>query len=225
MTPAATVDFALMLLADARLPSGGHTQSAGLEPALAAGLTVEQIPAFLRTRLRTQTMVDAATAVVAAHALQAGLSLAPVQAAWAARTPSQHVRAAAALVGRGYTRLLTRLWPDSPAATAVLALGEPAYRPLALAALAFPLGLNGERLARLACYDDVQTCCAAALKLLPLDPVAPLSWALGCADDIALVAADVAGLTDPDDLPATAAPALEAWQHAHATSSRRLFTA
>ena len=30
------LQYALMLLADARLPSGGHVMSAGLEPALAA---------------------------------------------------------------------------------------------------------------------------------------------------------------------------------------------
>ena len=36
--PAVSQDLILALLADARLPSGAHTQSAGLEPALRAGL-------------------------------------------------------------------------------------------------------------------------------------------------------------------------------------------
>ena len=36
--PTDRTHFALMLLGDARLPSGGHTQSAGLEGALTAGM-------------------------------------------------------------------------------------------------------------------------------------------------------------------------------------------
>jgi hypothetical protein len=33
-------EYAAMLLADGRLPVGGHTQSAGLEPALLGGLAI-----------------------------------------------------------------------------------------------------------------------------------------------------------------------------------------
>lgn len=60
-----TSPLLLALLGDARLPSGGHTQSAGLEPALRAGTTSAQVPAYLRARLRTVTRVEAGTAVVA----------------------------------------------------------------------------------------------------------------------------------------------------------------
>src|SRR3954447_93899 len=42
-----------LLLADARLPGGGHTQSAGLEGALLAGMPVSAVPEYLRTRLAT----------------------------------------------------------------------------------------------------------------------------------------------------------------------------
>ena len=40
--------FATLLLADARLPSGGHAQSAGVEPALLAGLDPAEAFAALR---------------------------------------------------------------------------------------------------------------------------------------------------------------------------------
>ncbi len=40
-----------LLLADARLPVAGHTQSGSLEPALAAGLPVD-IPAYSALRSR-----------------------------------------------------------------------------------------------------------------------------------------------------------------------------
>ncbi|MBE9928093.1 urease accessory protein UreF, partial [Cellulosimicrobium cellulans] len=58
----------LALLADARLPTGGHTQSAGLEPALRAGMPAARVPDYVRARLATVTRTEAATAVVARHA-------------------------------------------------------------------------------------------------------------------------------------------------------------
>ncbi len=56
-----------MLLADGRLPTGAHTQSAGVEPAFAHGMRLDQVPDYLRVRLRTVTEVEAAAAVVARH--------------------------------------------------------------------------------------------------------------------------------------------------------------
>src|SRR6266516_3660343 len=61
-----------LMLADARLPTGGHTQSAGLEPAVRAGLGAEgkqlgDVVSYARDRLRTVTRVEAAVAVVARH--------------------------------------------------------------------------------------------------------------------------------------------------------------
>ena len=56
-----------MLLADGRLPTGAHTQSAGVEPALAHGMRLDQLPDYLWVRLRTVTEVEAAAAVVARH--------------------------------------------------------------------------------------------------------------------------------------------------------------
>ena len=66
-----------MLLADARLPTGAHTQSAGLEPAMKAGVTVDQVPGYIAARLSTVTTVEAGAAVVARHAarLAGGRSL------------------------------------------------------------------------------------------------------------------------------------------------------
>lgn len=106
-----TSSLLLALLGDARLPSGGHTQSAGLEPALRAGTTAAQVPAYLRARLRTVIRVEAGTAVVARAVAAAGGDLAEVEAAWAARTPSQALRANGRRLGRGYLRVLQTLWP------------------------------------------------------------------------------------------------------------------
>ncbi|MGM7422618.1 urease accessory UreF family protein [Cellulosimicrobium sp. CpK407] len=144
-------ELMLALLADARLPTGGHTQSAGLEPALRAGMPAAQVPDYVRARLATVTRVEAATAVVARHvALAAGpvpdgagsppaggassagvpdgvasvaRDLADTWLAWAARTPSSALRETSRRLGRGYLRLLRRLWEGHPA---VVALDEAA---------------------------------------------------------------------------------------------------
>jgi urease accessory protein len=216
--------LALLMLADGRLPVGGYTQSGGLEPALHAGLAPAQVPDFVATRLRTVVTVDAATAVVARHRVAAGMGLEPVQAAWAARTPSEVTRAASTAVGRGCRRLLERLWPGSDAAAAVAALEAPA-RPVALGAMGAAAALSPAQVALLVCHDDVQSVCAAALKLLPLDPADTSAWLLGASTLVDQVVASVAPLTEPDGIPAPAAPLMEAWQHAHARQPRRLFSA
>jgi len=67
-----TAELVALMLADGRLPTGGHTQSAGLEPAVRAGLGADgkqlhEVETYARDRLRTVTRVDAAVAVVARH--------------------------------------------------------------------------------------------------------------------------------------------------------------
>lgn len=206
----------MLLLGDGRLPIGGFTQSAGLEPALDAGLAADLIPGLIDTRLRTATLVDAGTAVVARHLIDTTGDAGPAVLAWQARTPSDVVRDASIEVGRGYVRLLHRLGRAAP---------ERPPRPVGLAALGVALGLSAETLVRLVCHDDVQSMCAAALKLVPLDPLETVEWALAVAPTVEDVVRATAELTDPDDIPASTAPAAELWQHAHAHSPRRLFRA
>ncbi|SDP72616.1 urease accessory protein [Pedococcus dokdonensis] len=217
-------EFASLLLADGRLPVGAHTQSSGLEPALLGGLEQPDIPALIATRLRTVVVVDTATAVVARHRTLAALPLDEVQLAWAARTPSEIVRGASVAVGRGQRRLAQRLWPDSATSSALARMPAPA-RPVAVGAMAAAAGLDGARTARLVAYDDVQSLCAAALKLCPLDPIEATEWLLRSGPAVEELVATVAHLTEPDDIPAPSAPLLEHWQHAHPTHPRRLFSA
>lgn len=214
-------ELVMMLLADARLPVAGHTQSAGLEPAVRAGLT--DVPGYLRTRLTTVTRVEAATAVVALHHLRNGLTLAPVERAWAARTPSSAMRRTSRAQGKAFLRLARRVWPDAPAIGADL-IGEPS-RALVLAAVADTCGLGPASLARLVGYDDVQTVASAALKLLPLDPADVACWVHNALPAVERLAREVAGLTAHTQIPAAGTPQLEAWAEAHAVTTRRLFSA
>ena len=216
------MDTLALLLADARLPAAGHTQSAGLEPGLAHGLDPADLPAYCRTRLATVVRTEAATAVVARHHALAGLSLDAVETAWAARTPSDAMRATARMLGRGLLRLARRTWPGAVA-------GWPADaqppRAVVLGAIAADTDLPAVELARVVAYDDVQTVLSAALKLLPLDPADATAWCVELLPDVDRLAHEVSTLTATTDIPATGSPQIEGWAQAHARTTRRLFSA
>ena len=213
-------DLILMLLADARLPVAGHTQSGGLEPALRLGIRADQVPSYITTRLATVARVEAATAVVALHHLRHDLPLTPVETAWAARTPSPAMRRTSRAQGRAFLRLARRLWPDDHVGHL-----SHASRAVAVAGAAAACDLPAEGLARLVGYDDVQTVAAAALKLLPLDPADVAGWVYRALPAVEVLALEVARLTRPDQIPANGAPQIEAWAEAHARTTRRLFSA
>lgn len=224
-----SADYLGLLLADGRLPVGAHTQSAGVEPAMQGGLTLEQLPDYLSVRLRTVTEVEAATAVVArrvwtgprAEPVEAPAveALAEVDRAWRARTVSDALRDASDLLGRGYLRLGLRLW-DLEALR-----GRTWCRPVIVGVLAAEAGLDPEQTARLIGFEDVQSAIAAALKLAPFDPVLGAIWARAAGEQVEAMVGRVAGIADTAKIPAYAAPQLEHWAQLHKTSERRLFRA
>jgi urease accessory protein len=222
--PSVHPELLLMLLADARLPASGHTQSGGLEPALLGGLDPADLDAYCRTRLETVTRTEAATAVVCRWRAAVGRPTDDVEFAWAARTPSPALREASRTLGRAYRRVALRLWPDAPALAELTATTMPP-RPRVLGLVAAATGLSAEAVARLVAYEDVQSVLAASLKLLPGDPIDATARLLDLAPDIDAVVDRVAALTEPDEIPAWSAPRVEAWAEAHATAERRLFRA
>ncbi len=238
-----SAEVMVMLLADARLPTGAHTQSAGLEAALRAGRPPADVPSYIRARLLTVTAVEAGAAVVARHRTldaaartggdQAAADLAvadlasalsEVDAAWVARTVSPALRETSVLLGRGYLRLISRLWPGSAGATAVAAIRRPG-RAVAVGVAAALAGLTAEQLVRLVAYDDVQTVAAATLKIEPLDPVVATGWVVAAADEIERMVGNLAQLTALDEIPAFGAPQIEQWAEIHSVTSQRLFRA
>lgn len=255
-----------MMLADARLPTGGHTQSAGLEPAVRAGLGADgtrlgDVAAYAADRLRTVTRVEAATAVVARYCVLsaasvevAGRQLAAVEAGWAARTPSQALRAASRRQGRAYWRLAARLWPDvgellagmkvaratpgeAPlaavdagaqvvrAAPAAVTADREVGRGVVVGVVGAVAGLSAGQTARLVGYEDAQTVVAASLKLLPVDPAEAAKWLLGLHPDIEEMVAEVKGMTAHAEIPAYGAPLVDLFGQAHAVERMRLFHA
>ncbi|WP_426324077.1 urease accessory protein UreF [Microbacterium sp. E-13] len=224
MPPLASSTAAL-LLADARLPSGGHAHSAGVEPAVMAGVDAAQLGALLHGRAATTTLVEAGTAVAARHARLSGGDLDAVEAAWAARTPSKAQRDAARLLARGYLRAGATLLPDDEVLAGWRQRATPPPRPVVIGVIAAGLDVPPLELARLVVYEDMQAAAAAVLKLEPGDPLELVSLVVDLCSGVEDRLGAIAALTDPAGIPAFTAPQSEAWAEAHARSTRRLFRA
>ncbi len=221
-----TAPYLAMLLADGRLPSGAHTQSAGVEPAFHAGMELADVPAYLTVRLRTVTEVEAGVAVLARFAwlgdpADRAAALAGLDEAWRARTVSDVLREASDLLGRSYLRMAAGVWDLRPLTTA----GCTWCRAVVVGTTAAAAGLGAADTARLVAFDDVQTVLAAALKLVPFDPTRSVAWAVAARPEVEQLVLRVAGLTHLSDLPASSAPLLEQWGQQHRDTERRLFRA
>ena len=221
-----TSQYLSLLLADGRLPTGAHTQSAGVEPALRHGMRLAEVPDYLQARLTTVTEVEAATAVVARHRWltepeRRGSALAEVDAAWRVRTLSDALRDASDLLGRSYLRTASAVWD----LTGLTRSGTPWCRPVVVGAVAAEAGLAAADTARLVAFEDVQTVVAAALKLMPFDPAEGVRWSAAAADAVERLVGRVSGHLCTADIPAHSAPQIEEWGQRHRTTERRLFRA
>lgn len=235
--------IAAFLLADSRLPSGAYSHSAGLEPAVMAGLQVDGVYPYLISRLQTVGRVETVAAVLAHRRARqlctaggpnddggpdddGGIpGFAALEAALDARTPSSAQRDASRRLGRGMLRLAATLTPGDPAVAALKREAPRPPRPVALGVAASALGVGEAALARLCCYDDAQSVVAAALKLLPIDPMTATAWILDAEPQINAVADDALRARDLEDLPALSAPLMEHWAEDHTERTRRLFVA
>ena len=203
-----------MMLADARLPTGGHTQSGGPRAGRHAGLGTMGA-AWRRRRLRPGP---------AAHrdpgrGRHRGGGPALARAGGRPRSASEP-----ALGGAdpepGAARRLAAAGPRLPAAGRAGLAGDArrTCRPTPRSPRPVRAGRDRRRdravrrqSARLVAYDDAQTVVAASLKLLPVDPrrSAPAGWSR-CTPTSNGSSTDVAGLTEPDEIPATGAPLVDA---------------
>lgn len=207
----------LLVLADGRLPAGGHAHSGGLEAAIAAGRVrdVEDLDGFLRGRLATSGLVAAAFAAAACddpgrwRDLDAGLD---------ARTASPALRRASRAQGRALLRAARAMWPVPP-------IGREPHHPVALGVVAEAAGLAPQEAAVAAAYGTVTGPATAAVRLLALDPFAVHALLAALASTCDAIAADAAARAgDPvDALPAAAAPLLDIGAELHATWEVRLF--
>jgi urease accessory protein len=230
---------AVLMLADARFPAGGHAHSGGLEGAVTAG-TVDDLGSlelFLRGRLATAGVVAAGMAAAACAqvtgdgGVPAGNGVAEgVSGAWGwldaeadARTPSPAQREASRRQGRALLRAAKAAWP-SPA---LAALGRAPHHAIVLGVAAATAGCSPAEAAQIAAYLSVTGPASAAIRLLALDPIevsAAIARLAGAVEAAAQRGARAAGPAGPGrELPYPSAPALDLYAEAHAQAEVRLF--
>ncbi|MBB5133046.1 urease accessory protein [Thermocatellispora tengchongensis] len=215
----------LLLLADSRLPAGGHAHSGGTEQAVASGAVhdVASLAAFLRGRLATAGLVAAGLAAAAVTASGAGW--AELDAEADARTASPAQREAARTQGRLLLRVARRIWP-APALDELAAAVPSPHHPVVLGAVAAATGCSPRDAALAAAYNAVTGPATAAVRLLGLDPVEVHRLLAGLApalEDTAATAASACAAGESARLPAHAAPALDLLAEQHIRTEVRLF--
>jgi len=224
----------LLLLADSRLPAGGHAHSGGLEPAVAAGSVadLDGLTGFLRGRLATAGLVSAGLAAAACqHAAQAAdgeLSRWPeLIAEAAARTPSPAQRRASCAQGRALMRAARAAWPVPALDVLAAAAGpEGSYHPVVLGACTCAAGGMPADAAVIAATASVTGPAAAAVRLLGLDPLAVHGLLAGLTAGIATVGRSAAAAAAGGDwaaLPAASSPGLDLLAERHAREEVALF--
>jgi urease accessory protein len=223
----------LLLLADSRLPAGGHGHSGGVEALVDRGLLGNEgdLRLFLAGRLRTGAAVPAAAAALAcalAGEPAATVEWARWEAAVSARLPAAATRVASWAQGAALLRTAAPAWP-SAALDALRALPR-AHHPLVLGAAAAATGAGPADAAALAVHHLVGGACTAAVRLLGLDPlrVAALAAACGRAAEpvVAAAARDAAAALAADDpalLPADGSPLTDVFAQLHHRSEATLF--
>lgn len=229
----ATVNSALLLLADSRLPAGAYAHSGGLEAAAQIGAVrdLDDLAGFLRGRVATAGLVAAALAAAAcAHAEEVAGGAA---ARWSAldreadaRIPAPAQRAASRAQGRALLRAGGASWPHP--VVRGLAATTPAgpHQPVALGACAFAAGGRPQDAAVIAASAAMTGPASAAVRLLGLDPLAVqrlLADLAAASDHVATAAACAARAGDWGALPAAAAPLLDVFAERHHHAEVRLF--
>jgi urease accessory protein len=199
----------LLLLADSRLPAGGHAHSGGMEAAAVAGLVGDEhgLEGFLRGRLATAGLASAGLAAAACgHASEVAAGApacwAGLHAEAAARTPSPAQRPAARVQGRALLRAARAAWPhpvldslaEGSGLTADPAAGGPAapYHPVVLGACAWITGATPGDAALIAATGAITGPASAAIRLLGLDPLTVTGLLARLGPETAAVAAQAA---------------------------------
>ncbi|ETA01613.1 urease accessory protein [Frankia sp. B2] len=236
----------LLVLADGRMPTGGHAHSGGVEAAVTDGslANLSDLAAFLVGRLTTTGLVAAAFAAAACRAgTQPGpatraphadhvptasvtpvtivtpTTIATLDAELDARMPSPAQRDASRAQGRTLLRAGRAAWPVPPGPRAP-------HHPCALGMVAAGAGLRPSDAALVAAHTTVTGPATAATRLMGLDPLAVTAVLARLADEveaIALAGAE-ASRRPPRLLPAVTGIRLDLLAERHRTTALRMFT-
>lgn len=240
----------LLVLADGRLPAGGHAHSGGLEVAVESGRVSDlaSLEGFLRGRLATSGVVAAAFAAAACAALTvddredssySGGLLAPpsdgrgrlVEAAAArgmifeALDEALDARTPSPALRRASRAQGRALMRAARAMWPVHDIGREPHHPIALGTVTRAAGLTPREAATAAAYGSLTGPATAAVRLLGLDPYGTHALLAKLAPDCDHIADDAAAHArdDIDCLPAASAPRLDLGAEYHSTWEVRLF--
>lgn len=221
----------LLLLADARLPTGGHAHSAGTESAVSIGDVCDLVTLdrYLTARLATTGNVDAAFAAWSCRELADGPvdgDRSTLDVEYSARVPSPYLRAVSRRLGRQLARTAVRLWP-SPALTLLASTPDGPHQAVVLGAAAAAAGGGPDDAAALAVHQLAGAVTSAAVRLLGLDPVdAAALHAVATQAAIDRLLRDRPWeVDDPADLPADGGSLTEILGEHHGSLAARLFVA
>ncbi|WP_239394405.1 urease accessory protein UreF [Frankia sp. CiP3] len=217
---------ALLLLADGRLPAGGHAHSGGVEAAVVDGSVgdLDDLERFLHGRLATVGLV-AATFTAATCRLCLANGPVPdgliieLDAELDARTPSPAQRAASRAQGRALLRAGRAAWPD------VRCLIPAPHHPIAFGLVAGVAGVSPADAALGVAYGAVSGPASGAIRLLGLDPLAVTALLARLATDLERIATKAVSLAErpPANLPAVSGPRLDLLAERHRTAEIRMF--
>ncbi|WP_231445037.1 urease accessory protein UreF [Brevibacterium zhoupengii] len=220
----------LLMLGDGRLPSGGYAHSGGLEQAIRQGWVtdVTDLKDFLRGRLHTTGLMNAAFAVSARHILGDHHSLAEVgdrltilDAELCARTPAPALRKTGEWLGTLMLRSMQRIHPHPLLEN----LPKGLQQPLVYGAVGQALGVGAAETAAVVLHEAVTGPATAAVKLMSIDPFQAHGAILSLGEelDVAAEAAAAYELTPARDLPALSSPLSDFAAEMHVKDHVRLF--
>lgn len=242
----------LLMLGDGRLPSGGYAHSGGLEQAIRQGWVTDiaDLHAFLRGRLHTTGLMNAAFAVSARHILSdhhsiaevddsradatAGAALADealgdevvqslvvLDAELCARTPAPALRTTGQWLGTLMLRSMQRIHPHPLLEN----LPKGLQQPLVYGAVGRALGLGAAETAAVVLHEAVTGPATAAVKLMSIDPFQAHGAILSLGEELDVAAETAADyeVTAARDLPALSSPLSDFAAEMHVKDHVRLF--
>lgn len=218
----------LLLLADGRLPSGGHAVGGGVEWAIAHDDFTDHgvLEAWIAARIDTLGRVEAAFAVAAGHG--SGFDAAVLDAELSARIVGPRARDVSRQTGRQLLRAVRRMW-DDPRLDSLGAAYTPegAHYAVVFGTAAAVAGADPISTATLVLHHHVASVITAAVRLLAEDPIAMAALQARIARRIDRIAgeADSWVLDEPADLPSDSMPLAEILAEDHGTWTSRLFVA
>ena len=217
----------LMLLADGRLPTGGHALGGGIEWALRHDDFSDHavLEEWIVARLATLGRVEAAFAVAAGHGVG---SLPTLDAELSARIIGPRAREVSRQTARQLLRAARRIWAGQRL-DALLGAELPggAHYAIAFGTVAGVAGADPTETATLVLHHQVASAITGAVRLLAEDPIELAAMQARVATHID----DLAGQAEtwvhvaPSALPSYSMPLAEVLAEDHGTWPSRLFVA